>query len=148
VRNTTFLLLFVTIIGTVSSTFAQTTQGNRSQNSRLQGKNVTVYLEDAEFGILAEKFVYDPNARLVDIQDENPKTPAKSSPAKNSGVMSVHFVEKNIAPAQSPQPKKMTPRPLGTNLSAKPLLGKPQKPAAAPEELSFDSLPRISLVTK
>ena len=143
VRNTTFVLLIVAMIGTVSSSFGQTAQENRTKNPPLKGKNVTVYLEDAEFGILAEKFIYDPTARLVDIQVENPK-----APTKNSGIMTAHFVNTNSAPAQSSPPKKMMPRPLGTNLSPKPLPGKPQNPRMPLEELSFDALSHISLVAK
>ena len=141
VRNTTLSLLIIAI-GTISSpSFGQTVKS--SSSPVLKGKNVTVYLEDAEFGVLAEKFAYDPNARLVDIQEEPQKVSAKNSPVKNSGIMTAHFAERNSAPAQSSLPKKVVPRPLGTNLSAKPLLGKPQK--SVMDEFSFDTLSQISL---
>jgi len=137
VRNTTLLLLAVAI-GTVSSpAFGQTAN---SPSPLLQGKNVTVYLEDADFGILAERFAYDSNARRVDIQDEKPKIAPKTS-----GVFSaVHFVNTTPSPVQPTSLKKMTPRPLGTNPSPRPLAGKPQKPAA--EELSFERLSQVPLL--
>jgi len=146
VRKTTLLFLIVTI-GTVSSpSFGQTTSGSRTQNSSapvLKGKNVTVYLEDAEFGILAEKFAYDPNARLVDIQDENPKVSTKNISKKNTGILTAQFVNTSSASGEATQPRKMTPRPLGTISSPKSLLGKPQKPVT--QEISFDLLSQIPL---
>ena len=141
VRNTTLSLLIIAI-GTISSpSFGQTIKS--SSPSILKGKNVTVYLEDAEFGVLAEKFAYDPNARLVDIQEEPQKVSAMNFPAKNSGIMTAHFAERNSAPAQPPLPKKVVPRSLGTNLTPKPLLGKSQKPVM--DEFSFDTLSQIPL---
>jgi len=136
-RNLTLLLAVA--IGMVSTpVLGQTTK--KSSTPVLKGKNVTIYLEDAEFGILAEKFAYDPNARLVDIQDEKP-----TIAPKNSGVFSaVHFVNTTSSPVQPASLKKMTPRPLGTNPSPKPLVGKTQKSAL--DELSFDRLSQLPLL--
>jgi len=135
VRNTTLLLLVVAI-GVVSSPmFGQTSKNPSGQI--LKGKNVTVYLEDADFGILAEKFAYDPSTRIVDIQDVKPEVIPRTF-----GVFSTaHFVNTNSPLIQPTSLKKMTPRPLGTSQVPKPLVGKPQK--STQEEFSFEVLSQV-----
>jgi len=133
------LLVLIATVGTVSFTaFGQTSRN--SPTPVLKGKNVIVYLEDADFGILAERFAYDSNTRLVDIQDEKPKiTP------RNTGVFSaVHFVNPNTSSGQPVPLKKVVPRSLGTNTAPKPLLVKPQVPAM--EELSFGVLSQVPVL--
>ena len=134
----TALLVLSIAVGAVSfAAFGQT-------NQVLKGKNVTVYLEDADFGILAERFAYDSNTRLVDIQDEKPKAVPIAAP-KSPGVFSaVHFVNPNSSPVQPAPLKKMTPRPLGNNAAPKPLLVKPQTPAMG--ELSFEMLSQVPVL--
>ncbi len=137
VKNTT-LLLSVIAIGVVSSpVFAQT-----SSERVLRGKNVTVYLEDAEFGIQAEKFAYSPSARSVDIQAEKPKI-APKIPGVIATARFVSASSAQVQPAQPTQPKKISPCPEGTNFAPKPLLAKPQ-PQPAVRELSFDLLSQVS----
>jgi len=136
--------------GTASAVlFGQTGEGRRTQNSAapvIKGKNVTVYLENTDFGVLAEKFVYDPNARLVDMQDEK-----SQGAGKDTGSIATAQYVNRISPGQPMSLKKAAPRPLGTTPSPKPLLGKPQRPAMVPtmmpamEEISFGLLHQIPL---
>ena len=138
------LLLLVIAIGVVSSPVF----GQLPSERVIKGKNVTIYLEGAEFGILAEKFAYDPKVRLVDIQDEKPQSEKPKAMPKNFGVISTaRFVNTNSTPVQPAEPKKILTRSWGTNSAPKPLLGKPlEKPSAAREELSFDLLSQIPLI--
>ncbi len=144
VRNATLILLLAAIGSASSPLFGQTVKEVRPQKAAaplVKGKNVTVYLEDAEFGILAEKFLYDPNARLVDLQDDNRKAQVKYP----GPISTAHFVDTSAAPQQpAQQPKKMIPRSLGTSLVPKPLHGK----KTATEELSFDTLSQIPLTKR
>ena len=144
-RTTTLVLLLVAIGLTPSLSFGQT--------SPIKGKNVTIYLEDAEFGVLAERFVYDPNARLVDIQDEPEVRPTKGI----SPISTAHFVDtgKKGMQSKTPQPllKKVVPQQLGTGSIPKPLLhGKPQtvsnQTQAATETISFEMLSTIPLTKR